>query len=789
MKTLLKTLPAVISGVACSATLLLSGCAPQGDAAPAVSTDFGDTFPADHFLEFLNHANYTLVAATATAGQSDSFTLTVTYTDGSTQTFNGSWAGSAGKDPKNNSNPSFGVALNNGQGFTAKLSSSNADNYLYLLDVTGTVIAQDDNSGGGTNAQITLSAPAYYSASYTDAYYRALDPNYGGGSADIRSTFSGWLDANGFNDAAAAAAIHHVTMRDALDLGYGRDIHFMQHADCSVSVYVRNYQATGVPGQDYGPLNLDAAVNQIEKYHIGTNAIEWGPPISGDGRNTSPPVAAADPAQCASSSGNNLGQYVLRFYSFDPSDPQPRRNLIDMDSRGDKAMPIPCLTCHGGKADPLLGNGNLRLLDDEVGGAGSGGEPIFINRDNFGHLQPLRVDSFDFSTTTGYTRADLEPAFAAINQAIYDTYYWNQTPPMHYGFWDSTTARTIMANWYADPKATQAPDPTSLTDRFQLSTFQGDYVPSGWVPDPAAGSPPPNANTLYSDVIANNCRLCHLLRGNVYQSDIDFGAYDKFSNYSARIEDLVYDEGLMPLAQLTFDDFYSVNGRPEELASFIPGFSHYSSTGSVLLPGRPVADPGPSHTSPSPADLSASASILASQYEWTLTDQPPGSLASLSSSSLERTTLTTDTDGPYTVQLRVATSDGTWSDPVTTVISVDSAAKPLSQLSFNNDVKPILDTSCAAVCHKPHVPANGQPLPPVYYSDPDTASSDPNEANRDVYTDVMGRVNLSDPSVSLILEKPSGHSHGGNLVSGFDLNGDHSKYDVIQNWILGGARR
>ncbi|MFX8649043.1 hypothetical protein ABTM34_20495, partial [Acinetobacter baumannii] len=86
--------------------------------------------------------------------------------------------------------------------------------------------------------------------------------------------------------------IHHVVMRDALDLGYGRDIHFLQHQDCSVSVYVRNYQVTGVPGQDYSALTLDAAVNQVEKYHIGTTAIEWGPLPA----TSSPPVASlADP--------------------------------------------------------------------------------------------------------------------------------------------------------------------------------------------------------------------------------------------------------------------------------------------------------------------------------------------------------------------------------------------------------------------------------------------------------------------------------------------------------------
>ncbi len=768
-------------GSLCVGSVMLSACSPSGDAAPAVSTPLGDAFPQNHFLEYLNHGNYTLVAATATPGQTGTFTLKVDYDDGSSQTFAGSWpdaSGSAGKVSRDDRNPAYGISLAGTTGFTATLTSS-ADNYLYLLDVTGAVIDQDDNGGGGTNARIRLAEPTNYSSKYTSAYYKAIDPNYGSSTNDLRATFDGWKSANGF-DQATAGQIHHVIMRDALDLGYGRDIYFLQHADCSVTVYVKNYQATGVPGQDYGPLNLDAAINQVEKYHVGTNALEWGPPIPADGKNASPPVAAADPANC-----QDTGNYFLRFYSFDPHDSQERRTTVDIDTRGDKAMPIPCMTCHGARADPLLSDGSFRLLTQNIDG-----KEVLLNRDALGHLQPLRVDSFDFSTVSGYTRADQESEYAKINQAIYDTYYWNSIPPTDYGFWNSTTARTIMANWYKDASSAQSPDPASLTERFELSVFQGDYVPDGWKSNAVTGTPPAGAENLYADVIANNCRLCHLLRGLTYQSDIDFQSYDKFLSYSPRIERLVYDDGLMPLAELTYDDFYSVSGRPEELASFIPGFSRYDSSGAVQLPGRPVANPGPDRTVPSPADLSASASILADQYEWKIVSQPDGSNASLTTAGAAHATLTADTDGQYTVQLRVA-DNGTWSDPALLQVTIDSTTTPPSQLTFHNDIQPLLEGSCGSLCHHPHVPNAAQPLPPVYYCQPgkDPNCTDDTDAVRDVYTDVMGRVNLTDPASSLILEKPSGHSHGGKLISGFDLNGDHSKYDLIQNWILGGAQR
>ena len=54
----------------------------------------------------------------------------------------------------------------------------------------------------------------------------------------------------------------------------------------------------------------------------------------------------------------------------------------------------------------------------------------------------------------------------------------------------------------------------------------------------------------------HDCRTCHLLRGLVHQNDIDFTGWDKFLGYEDRVEELVFDEGLMPLATLTFDNFH-----------------------------------------------------------------------------------------------------------------------------------------------------------------------------------------------------------------------------------------
>jgi len=69
-------------------------------------------------------------------------------------------------------------------------------------------------------------------------------------------------------------------------------------------------------------------------------------------------------------------------------------------------------------------------------------------------------------------------------------------------------------------------------------TFQDNYLPTGWSAIPAC--------TQTS--VAPFCRTCHMLRGTVNQSDIDFTTLAKFQGYADRIKAHVFDRGTMPLA-------------------------------------------------------------------------------------------------------------------------------------------------------------------------------------------------------------------------------------------------
>ena len=730
--------PRVLVGAALA--LGLAACSSPGDdaaeeAPPLTGTELG----TKNFLQFLNRqaslaaGSYTLVAGTASAGQAGSYSLVVTLDDGTTQTFSGSWTSSGGADPASAQNPRHSLELLRPGGLNAVLTSS-ADGVLYLLDATGAVVAQDDNGAGGTNARIALAESKTDSLAYTNAYYATIDP------LNQRDTLTKWKQVNGFDGGNDAVAV----FLDTKDLGYGRYQHMKRGANGTVAFYVDNYQIQNVPGQNYSAINLDAAVSQTRSFHIGTNAIEYGPVDSdGDG--------VPDDIDGDGNIDGDRDDYFVRFYTFNPEPPYARRTAVDMDGLGEKGMPIPCITCHGGRADPLLPNGKFPHLGDTRG-----------------HLQAFDVDALTYSDRTGATRAELEPELKAFNCEVHKSFESSATPRP--GFWNSGMAREMIAAWYGGDVC----DPAT--------TFNDTYIPAGWVHDPGTGSPPAGSDTLYREVIADNCRTCHLLRGTQDNNEIDFTSFSKFVGHAAQIEPLLYDSGRMPLAFVPYRNLFDATGAVEQIASFLPNFSRVSSNGTVLRPGRPIANAGPDRRSPSPAVVNGVASRLAQTFTWRVVSQPPGSVASLDGGNTVRPKLVATTNGVYDLELVVANSLQT-STPDRVRVIIDSAMLPApADLRFVADIKPILQDDCVA-CHRPG--GNGAVLPPVFYTDPL-----PGE-NRDLYNEVRARINFNDPAESPLLTKPTGRHHNGGVIAGFDLEegGDRSRYERVREWILEGAPR
>ena len=573
---------------------------------------------------------------------------------------------------------------------------------------------------------------------YAEAYYREIDPN------NERDTVAKWKAKNGFGTGTGTEVT--VVFGDVRDLGFGRRMTARQGPDGTVAVIVENYTVTLAASYAFAEANLEAAVVQDQRWHPYTNAIEFSP-------------------------GPNGGARFAKFFNFDAATGQ--RDLeVDLDGRGEKAMPGTCISCHGGRGDALTppdASGKRRL--PIVGGSASQ-----ARGDVQAHMHPLEPDTFAFSAMPGFTRADQEAAIKAINKMILCTY------PKPAGATSPEDACRPLAN----PSEWQGTAAEFLKAAYggegmPNATFNDAYVPESWL---RAGQ-----STLYRTVVATSCRACHVLRGVVGNSDVDFASYEKFRSMSERIKAHVIDRGNMPLVRLIFERFWGTTAA-NTLATFLEGQGQAvrDAGGNVLMPGRPIADPGPDRVVlPGATALSASNSLYASAYTWSIVSGPGG--ASLANATSEQATLTAINAGTYVLQL-VAANGATQSAPVQFRVVVNPSLTPApASIRFAN-IKSVLQGTCVS-CHSPN---GALPRPPVYYTNDDRNGDGAVDATDELwfYTDVRGRINFTEIAASPLLRKPSGNHHGGLKQPGFDTTaapGDPARanYDLFLNWILAGA--
>ena len=577
---------------------------------------------------------------------------------------------------------------------------------------------------------------------YAQAYYRAIDPN------NDKDTLTKWKAANNFDSGTGTQVT--VVFGDERDLGYGRRMTARQNVDGTIAVVVENYAVqTGVAYQ-YSKLNLDAAVLQDPRWHVSTNAIEFSP-------------------------GPGGGASFVKFFNFDTATGQ-RQTTVDLDNRGQKAMPSACAVCHGGRGDPLTP-------------PDASGQPLFPLVQNSvsqkrgdlqARLMPLEVGTFDFSASAGFTRASQEAALKQINQMVLCSY--PIAAPS--AFPEDACRRAATFGEYRGTAATFLKS-TYGGDGLPNATYSDTFVPAGWS---SVGQ-----SSLYQNVVSYSCRSCHFVRGIGFQSDIDFDTFAKFQSYGDRIKAHVFDRGNMPLAKLQFDEFW-LSTAPSALATFLQGlgFVTHDPAGAVLRPGRPVADPGPDRTvTQGPATISATGSLFSNTFAWSLVSGPDGTVppasVALTNTTSAQATFNASANGTYVVQL--VTGDGTTqSTPTQLRLVVNNALAPAPTAIRFADIKNTLQTVGCTGCHAPGGP------PPVFFSNVDRNGDGVIDATDDLwfYTDVRGRINFTDLVASPLLRKPSGNHHGGGLRPGFDTTAApgqaaRANYDLFLNWILNGA--
>jgi len=795
---------------------LLAACSRDGDVA------FDKTIKGnqpDSFAAFLNpisglaSGDYVIEAITDSAGEAGSFTLLVTYDDGSTEEFTGSWT--ADTDIR-----TFNITLFSAGGITITLQSS-VENNLRLLNANGFVVATHGAATAG-DSLISLETSRIDYAAYGAAYYAAVDPK------NDKDTLEKWKVANGFYEAEVANKVIQPRFRDTKDLGYGRGMRMWSKPDGSLYFFVENFQVRSIPGQEYTTLNLDALLSDTRKHHFGSNAIEFSTFPYGPGE----PCGFDSTAGCAISDPNPAK--FNKFYTFDATlgnqavedhSNETRLDEVNLDGRGNKAMPGACVYCHGGTLRPLRANGSFR--DNTLNGSAGNG----LNGDTNAKLQLLEVPSFEYGETSPFTKAEQEPIIKQLNLAIYCTYpnlpaegiqaacaqfcvdpnntadcdgagtdiltVFNTTSVV--GQWDGLFATEMTEGWYDDP---------NVTGMFDRDTFNEDYVPPAWRHDSIDNVPPPGSEQLFLEVVQPVCFVCHSRRGNTLGSngtrpegkDINFDSYEKFISHAEQIKQYVFDDGVMPLSLRGYNAFWAENSNaPEILAAHLNGVLSaadqigFNSDGEVVEPGAPVADAGPDRITTSPVRLFGANSRYVERYSWSITSGPAGSDAVLTDATTSRPLLTTSINGDYEINMTAIFNTDVVNDTVHIKIdnSLSSATTPPDPktITFDTHIKPVFGNAGGFdgnECNQCHSAADGSKIDgvPVFWNDVD---NDP--ADRTFYEEVILRVDFNDPENSLILTKPSNNHHYGGLRGGFEVGNPANRhnYDLFLNWILEGA--
>jgi hypothetical protein len=191
--------------------------------------------------------------------------------------------------------------------------------------------------------------------------------------------------------------------------------------------------------------------------------------------------------------------------------------------------------------------------------------------------------------------------------------------------------------------------------------------------------------------------------------------------------------------------------------------------------------------------LTGANSRFVNQYSWSIVSTPVGGeAATLSDANTTAPLLTAPFNGPYVI--RLTASNGSNSDSDTVTINVNSALMPDPKDLIFMDAVGTCQLTAVEICtifqsggdscDSCHVSGGPYPGIPVFWTESQPI------VGTTFYEEVLARVNFIDPTRSLILTKPTGEHHFGNLITGFDVNNpaDRQNYDLVLNWILEGAR-
>ena len=337
------------------------------------------------------------------------------------------------------------------------------------------------------------------SSSDASAYYSAIDPGNG------KTTLTAWRFANGFSVSDNSQDTANATYFNAADLGFGRSMHMTVQPDPISSIvtdyayYVSNYPT-------------------VEDARRGTNliatvAMEYSP------------VYNARTSQFG-------GVPFIKFYVF--NNVGDRVAAANLDGCGFKNVPGLCQVCHGGTPWNPSQSPNASS-----------------------HFLAFDLDNFEYSTASGFTRADQEAAFKQLNLAILNT---NPTPAQ----------QDVISGWYGGGYGVVCVQ-GSCPPYEPLATQNSSYVPAGWNQNSTS-------QAAYLLGVKPACRSCHMAQDpsmsqSETQPQLDFNTESDFLGFGGLINLVVCNGPVMPQAKVTYLRFWLSDYAIQQLPGiYQPGY-------------------------------------------------------------------------------------------------------------------------------------------------------------------------------------------------------------------------
>ena len=439
------------------------------------------------------------------------------------------------------------------------------------------------------------------------AYYNAEDPPcptcvYGAQKTPLtqKTTLNAWLEANCFDPSqndygtgAAGANGAHAVYTNNFDLGFGRDMYFIacaaDHKDANgnVTAHAGDMAAVVI---NYGSLEQTA----LKQAPIIAVAMEY----QGAG-HTNGNCASTNPA---------LNTCFTKFYVFAPDDRTgefQRVSSANFDRRGEKYVPGPCLSCHGGRVT----------------------DPTFASANVGASFMPWDLDALLYSDTdpafkgnligaAPYTKDTQAPNLTALNLLAWRTLQIPQMllpgggacPPGGASCVDRFAApRALLNRWFG--WCTTSPDPRNCAGAHAYD--DNAAAPTGWPTSTPSGAPTTSSgapNDLYHAVFAHHCRSCHTQNATPNEQFADFTNFQSYlqgtkGSSASGMPNLVFNAARMPLARLTLDRFWVafdgstsaaqrlaeyINEPSSAASASIPAAAEDAAGNTIQPPGTPV---------------------------------------------------------------------------------------------------------------------------------------------------------------------------------------------------------